>query len=148
MKKLILISLCIAAMIGAGCANSSTANASAVASQPRASALEGTWHGNEVTSDHQGAVSLIFSGQKLDYRGSDENDWAKGTFTIKPDTKPTQMAITITSSPEDKSNGRVVNAIYTIQDGVLKITGNAPGDENFPATLDAPSSRQFVLKHD
>jgi uncharacterized protein (TIGR03067 family) len=154
MTKMILIPPCIAALFASGCSTPSASNRPAATSESPAppktnpTSLEGSWHGQNVTPGQQGQASLTFSGQNLEFHGVDANDWVKGTFTHKEDASPKQWIGIITDGPTPEDVGKKVCAIYKIEDGTLTISGNAPGDPNFPAAFDAPDARQFVFKHD
>ncbi len=108
--------------------------------------LQGTWKGHEIGGDPNGTCSLIFSGTNIEYKGTDTNDWAKGTFTIKEDTTPRQFDITVAACPAPESVGKVCHVIYEIKDGTLKIAGNGPGDTNVPTSFESPDARKFALK--
>src|SRR5271157_2013189 len=154
MKKMILIPLSVAALFAAGCSTPSKSNSAAAAaegstpSKAHSTALEGSWHGNELTPGQQGSASLTLSGQTLEFHGADANDWCKGTFILRENTDPKQLVGTITDCPSAEAVGKTVYAIYKIENGSLTISGNAPGDLNIPAAFDTSGTRQFVLKHD
>ncbi len=109
-------------------------------------ALQGTWKGHEIGEAANNACFLIVSGKKMEYKGTDTNDWAKGTFAIKEGASPQQVDITITASPAPEAVGKICHIIYEIKDGTLKLAGNAPGDTNLPTSFDAPDARKFALK--
>lgn len=67
---------------------------------------------------------------------------------LRDNTDPKQLVGTITECPSADAVGKMVYAIYKIENGSLRITGNAPGDLNIPAAFDSSGIRQFVLKHD
>ena len=109
-------------------------------------ALQGTWKGHEIGDAANNTCSLIFTGKNIDYKGTDTNDWAKGTFVVKEGTTPLQVDITVTAGPAPKSVGKTSHVIYEIKDGTLTIAGNEPGNTNAPASFDAPEARKFALK--
>jgi uncharacterized protein (TIGR03067 family) len=151
MKKIVLIPIFVAALFAAGCSTSSKSNSAAAVPAPSKilpTALEGAWHGNEVTPGQQGPASLTFSGKTLEFHGADANDWCKGTFILRENTDPKQLVGTITECPSADAVGKNVCAIYKIENGSLRVTGNAPGGSNIPAAFDTAGSRQFVLTHD
>src|SRR5581483_1092449 len=98
-----------------------------------ATALEGTWKGHELQDDTNGVVTMSFTGNKFSFRGADSNEWYKGTFTLKEDTKPRQMTLVIVSCAATQYEGKTAQAIYEIKDGTLTIAGNEPGNPNVPA---------------
>ncbi len=111
-----------------------------------ATALQGTWKGKEISNDDNNACCLIFTGNNIEYRGVDTNDWVKGTFTVRDDKTPRQFATTITACANPDTIGKTSVVIYKIEDGVLTLAGNSPGDTNAPATFDAPGARRFEFK--
>ncbi|MGP8198613.1 MAG: hypothetical protein ACLQU4_03820 [Limisphaerales bacterium] len=151
MNKIILIPIFTAALFVAGCSTPSKTNSAAAGpaqSRNHSTVLEGAWHGNEITPGQQGLASMTFSGQTVEFHGADSNDWCKGTFMLRDNTDPKQLVGTITECPSADAVGKMVYAIYKIENGSLRITGNAPGDLNIPAAFDSSGIRQFVLKHD
>jgi len=89
---------------------------------------------------------LIVAGKVFDYRGAHPDDWAKGTFTLREDTQPRQLALVITDCGVPKYNGKTTLAISSSRIRTLTITGNEPGNPAEPASFDAPGARRFVLK--
>jgi uncharacterized protein (TIGR03067 family) len=158
MKKLILIFLPVAAMFATGCSTPSASNSASTppataAESPaplRASptAFEGSWKGHEVTPGREGPASLTFSGQTIEFHGSDANDWLKATFTIREDTTPKQWAGVITECSDSEYVGKKSYAIYRLEGDTLTISGYEPGNANIPSAFDAAGTRQFVFKHD
>ena len=88
----------------------------------------------------------MVSGNTLEFRGADTNEWYKGTFTLRKDQDPKQLVGLITDCPAPKYVGKTVYAIYRIETGTLTLTGNEPGNPDVPKNFDAPGSRKFVLK--
>jgi uncharacterized protein (TIGR03067 family) len=88
----------------------------------------------------------MISGNALEFRGADTNDWSKGTFALREDTNPKQLIGTITECADPKYAGKTVYAIYRVEVGTLTLTGNEPGNPEVPPSFDAPGSRKFVLK--
>ena len=43
-------------------------------------ALQGTWKGHEIGEAANNACSLIVTGKDIEYKGTDTNDWDKGTL--------------------------------------------------------------------
>ncbi len=129
-----LTALLIAA---AGCATTKSGSAS----------LEGKWKGNEILGDRtQGPCSLTFHGKDVEYHGYDANDWAKGTVTYIPDTKPSQLLLQFTDAPSAETVGKTCHIIYEVKGDTLDIAGNAPGVPEAPASFDAPGTRHFIFK--
>ena len=131
-----MIFICGLAILAAGC---STLNNTDSAS------LQGTWTGKEVGRETEGMCALHISGDVLEFRGADTNEWYKATFTLQEDKAPKQLTGAITECPAPEYRGKTVHAIYRIEAGTLTISGNEPGNPEVPARFDAPGTRQFVL---
>src|SRR5579872_542509 len=84
-------------------------------------ALQGTWKGHEIGDAANNACSVIFTGKNIEYKGTDTNDWAKGTFTMKEDATPRQFDVTVTESPAPEAVGKICHVIYEIKDGTLTL---------------------------
>ena len=153
MRKLILISISVAALFASGCSTPSQTNPAAAPSEspapPKAmaTAFEGSWKGRDVTPGHEGPASLVVSGGNLEFHGADSDDWLKGTFTLHQETDPKQFVGVVTECASADNIGKKAYAIYKIEDGTLTITGTDLGDPNFPSSFDAPGTRQLVFKH-
>jgi uncharacterized protein (TIGR03067 family) len=110
------------------------------------SGLQGKWKGREAGRPTEGARLLTISGNTLEFRAADTNEWYKGTFTLQEDKNPKQLVGVITACAAPEYLGKTVNAIYRIESGTLTLTGNEPGNAEVPKSFDAPGSRKFVLK--
>lgn len=118
----------------------------AAAAPAATSSLEGAWQGPPPAHADEQRVSLVFTGQTLEFHGAQPNEWLKGTFTVREDTTPKQLIATATecSSPDDV--GKKDFAIYKLEDGRLIITGSHLGDEKFPSDFDDPDDMKLVLE--
>jgi uncharacterized protein (TIGR03067 family) len=108
--------------------------------------LQKSWQGEEGARGASQANSLVLSGNNLEFHGSNPQEWYKGTFTLREDTTPKQMIVTITDCPVPKYIGKTANAIYRIENGTLTIAGNEPGNPAIPASFDAPGTRLITFK--
>ena len=104
--------------------------------------IKGAWEGQEGGA----ANSLVLSDNNLEFHGANPQEWYKGTFTLREDTDPKQMIVTITDCPAPQYVGKVANAIYRIENGTLTIAGNEPGNPTFPAGFDAKGARVIAFK--
>jgi uncharacterized protein (TIGR03067 family) len=153
MKMLFLIPFAIAALFESGCSTPSQSNPppapseSAAPAKTMATAFEGSWKGRDVTPGNEGTVSLIVSGQNLEFHGSQPDDWLKGTFTLHEDANPKQLVGVVTDCASADNVGKKIHAIYKIEDGTMTISGSGLDDPNFPSSFDAPGTRQLVFKH-
>ena len=137
-SKILLVSLMTVLFAVIGCSKAEKAN-SAVKSD--LAAIQKTWHGEEHGQPANQANSLILSGNNLEFHGANPQEWYKGTFTLREDTTPKQMIVTITDCPAPQYVGKIANAIYRIENGALIIAGNEPGNPAVPASFDAPGCR-------
>jgi uncharacterized protein (TIGR03067 family) len=136
MKNTLLIVLCGIVMLGSGCSSlhkSTAAN------------LQGTWNGREIGATPDTPRQMVISGNQLSYRGADTNDWGKGTFTLRNDTHPRQLLLTLNECGLTQYIGETSHVIYKIEDGTLTATGNEPGNPAAPTSFDAPGARQMVF---
>ena len=114
--------------------------------QSGSATVQGTWKGQEVGITTEGECSIIVSGNNLEFRGVNPNEWYKGTFSLREDVNPKQVVFSITECPAPKYNGKTSYALYQIENGSLTFAANEPGSPEPPASLDAPGTRRFVLK--
>ena len=111
--------------------------------------LQGTWKGQEIGGNTEGSRYLIISGNAIEFQGANNDDWCRGTFTIREDTNPRQIVGVITHCHMPQHIvGKTVYAIYRVEGDTLTVTGNEPGNPNVPSGFDAPGARHFVLKRD
>ena len=94
--------------------------------------LEGTWIGTEPGSSAE--VKLIVSGHSITaYLG--EIEIYTGTFVLNITTTPKQIDTDIRESSLQQYIGKKSKGIYKIENGVLTITSNEPGDPNRPESF-------------
>ena len=102
--------------------------------------LQGSWEGEGAG----GKCSIIITGNSLYYRNS--AGWYRTTFTLPVGTDPQQLHATIQdcSPPSTNAIGKVVFAIFKIEDGTLTLAEDDMSDQP-PKTFSSASSR-YVLK--
>jgi uncharacterized protein (TIGR03067 family) len=85
--------------------------------------LQGTWEGVMVGKEKDGKITIKITGNSLHFH-RDSNFWFETTITLPAGTDPKQLHATIkhSAAPED-SNGKVVLAIFKIEDGTLTLAG-------------------------
>src|ERR1043165_7082903 len=102
--------------------------------------LQGYWEGEGAG----GKCSITITGNSLHYRAG--TSWWKTTFTLPADTDPQQLHATIKeSSPPTNGVGKVVFAIFKIEDGTLTLA-EVDGSDEPPKTFSSASSRYVVKK--
>jgi uncharacterized protein (TIGR03067 family) len=88
----------------------------------------------------------VFSGNKFDYRGANLDDWGKGTFTLREDTQPKQLLVTLTECGPVQYIGKTTCMIYKIEGDTLTAAANEPGNPAAPLSFAAPGARHMVFK--
>jgi hypothetical protein len=101
--------------------------------------LQGYWEGDEAS----GKCSITITGNSLRFYARTDF-WFATTFTLPADTDPRQLHATIKdcASGQESSTGKVVFAIFKIEDGILTLAVH--GDE--PPKTFAGASSHYVLK--
>lgn len=101
--------------------------------------LQGEWEGEGAG----GKCAITITGNSLHYRAG--TNWWKTTFTLPAGADPQQLHATIKdSSPPTNGIGKVVFAIFKIEDGTLTLAEIDGADEP-PKAFSSASSR-YVLK--
>ena len=88
----------------------------------------------------------VCSGKNLEFHGSDPNDWYKGTFSLREDANPKRCIFRVTECAAPDYVGKTSYAIYSIENGTLKIAGNEPGKPDAPSGFDDTGARRLVFK--
>ena len=103
--------------------------------------LQGYWEGEGAG----GKCSITIKGNSLHYRVGE--NWYKTTFTLPAGTDPQQLHATIQdcSPPSTNAIGKVVFAIFKIEDGTLTFAEDDMSDKP-PKTFANASSRYSVKK--
>jgi uncharacterized protein (TIGR03067 family) len=111
-------------------------------------ALQGTWKGEEISSHVGGTRYFIFTGNTVEFQGANNDDWCRGTFTLREDTNPRQIIGTITQCHQREYIGKVARGIYELNGDTLTIAGYEPGTPTAPTSFNARGARHFVLQRD
>jgi hypothetical protein len=102
------------------------AQAAGTTDQPTAAELQplqGTWEGFMVGHEADGKVTITITGNSLRFR-RDADFWFETTFTLPAGTYPQQLHATIKDCPQPCDDiGKVVFAIFKIEDGTLTLVG-------------------------
>src|SRR5437879_6637571 len=107
--------------------------------------LQGYWEGEGAG----GKCSITITGNSLHYRAG--TNWWKTTFTLPAGTDPQQLHATIkdSSPPTNNSIGKVVFAIFKIEDGTLTLAEDDMSDKpqkNFPSASSRYNVKQAQPK--
>jgi uncharacterized protein (TIGR03067 family) len=121
-----------------------TARANGAANQPIAvelQRLQGTWEGVLVGQEKNGNIAITITGNSLHFH-RDTNFWFETTFTQPVGTDPKQLHATIKDCApgQESSVGKVVVAIYKIEDGTLTLVPLG-GDEEMPKSFEATEAK-------
>jgi uncharacterized protein (TIGR03067 family) len=84
--------------------------------------LQGTWEGVMVGQEKDGKITITITGNSLHFH-RDTNFWFETTFTLPGSTDPKQLHATIKDCADKDSIGKVVLAIFKIEDGTLTLAG-------------------------
>jgi uncharacterized protein (TIGR03067 family) len=136
MKNTFLILLYGVAILASGCSTLQKSDAAK---------LQGTWNGREIGVTAEAPRKLVFSGKQFDYRGTHPDDWGKGTFTLREDTQPKQLVVTLTECGPVQYVGKTSCMIYKIEDGTLTAAASEPGNPA-PSSFDSPRCRRMVFR--
>jgi len=103
--------------------------------------LQGYWEGEGAG----GKCSITITGSWLHYRVGE--NWYKTTFTLPAGTDPQQLHATIQDCwpPSTNAIGKVVFAIFKVEDGTLTLAAYDMSDEP-PKTFAGATSRYVVRK--
>jgi hypothetical protein len=97
------------------------------ATQPTAAELQplqGSWEGVMAGHEAAGKISITITGNSLHFQRLGRNDWFETTFTLPAGTYPQQLHATIKDCTEPCDDiGKVVFAIFKIEDGTLTLAG-------------------------
>ena len=102
--------------------------------------LQGYWEGEGAG----GKCSITITGNSLHYRAG--TNWHETTFILPANTDPQQLHATIKDCwpPSKDAIGKVVFAIFKIEDGTLTLAAYDMSDE--PPKTFASASASYVLK--
>ena len=122
-----------------------TAKAKGAANQPIAvelQRLQGTWGGFMVGQEKNGNITIAITSNSLHFH-RDANFWFETTFTRPVGTDPKQLHATIKACAPGQENsvGKVVVAIYKIEDGKLTLAAMPDGDEETPKSFEAAEGK-------
>jgi len=111
-------------------------------SKPSNQSLEGHWTGSNTAHPGQ-ACTVHISGDHIEYRGADPNDWLRGTFALNENTEPKQINVTTLSAGDGIQS--FIFGIYQVNGDKLTIAV-APHGFNVRPVDFTPSPQVDVLK--
>jgi uncharacterized protein (TIGR03067 family) len=104
--------------------------------------LQGTWEGVLVGEETNGNITITITSNSLHFH-RDTNFWFETTFTQPVGTNPKQLRATIKDCApgQESSIGKVVVAIYKIEDGTLTLVAKGEGDEGTPKSFEGSEDK-------
>ena len=103
--------------------------------------LQGTWEGGVVGDKSHDKITIMITGDSFHFH-RDTNFWFETTITLPTGTNPQQLRATIKhSAPPEESNGKVVVAIFKIEDGTLTLAARGDGAEETPTSFEATEDK-------
>jgi len=112
---------------------------------PTASALQhlqGTWEGVVVSDKSDDKYSITITSNSFHFH-RDTNFWFETTITLPAGTDPQQLHATIKGCAPGQENslGKVVVAIFKIEDGTLTLAARGDGGEETPTSFEATEDK-------
>jgi uncharacterized protein (TIGR03067 family) len=99
--------------------------------------LQGRWEGSDSSGRPGEKITITITGDSLHFH-RDADFWFETTFTLPVGKVPKQLRATIKDAPPSgkDSIGKVVSAIFKIEDGKLTILPLSSGAEETPQTFE------------
>ncbi len=121
------------------------AQATCITNQPTAvelPLLQGTWEGVVVGDESHEKITITITDNSFHFH-RDTNFWFETTITLPEGTDPRQLYATIKDSAPGQENsvGKVVVAIFKIEDGTLTLAAIGDGDEETPKSFEAAEDK-------
>jgi len=100
--------------------------------------LQGTWEGAVVGDESHQKLTITITGNSFHFH-RDANFWFKTTITLPAGTDPKQLHATIKGCApgQESSVGKVVVAIFKIEDGTLTLATKGGGAEETAKSFEA-----------
>jgi uncharacterized protein (TIGR03067 family) len=145
----ILTIVCLVAAFIANAGEQLAAIATDAVNQPTAAELQllqGTWEGAMVGDKAHQTITVTITGNSLHFH-RDTNFWFETTITLPAGKDPKQLHATIKhSSPPEESNGKVVRAVFKIEDGTLTLATIGDDPEETPKSFEDLGTRYELRK--
>jgi uncharacterized protein (TIGR03067 family) len=104
--------------------------------------LQGRWTGSNTA--HPGETcSLNVSGDQVEYRGAEPNDWIRGKFVLNENSNPKQMDVTITEPASE--SGKTILIIYESAANHITLAAGPHGSGQRPVDF-TPGPQVDVLQ--
>jgi len=103
--------------------------------------LQGTWEGVMVGQESGGKITITITGNSLHFH-RDTNFWFETTITLPAGTDPQQLHATIKRcAPPESPIGKVVVAIFKIEDETLTLAAGGDGSEGAPKSFETTENQ-------
>jgi hypothetical protein len=145
MRPILSRALALAALL-LHCLHSSAQEADHATNQPSNAALaplQGTWKGSMLGDQSTENITITVSSNSFKFH-RDSDFWFETMISLPPATNPKQLHATIKGSAPSQSDaiGKVVVAIFKIEDGILTL---ASGGE-IPKSFDDENASRYELR--
>lgn len=104
-----------------------------------AQTIQGHWKGSNTAHPGQ-ECTVNISGDKIEYRGADPNDWLRGTFVVNKNANPKQIDVTILEPARS-----FIHGIYQADGGGMSIAAAEHGSPVRPVDF-TPGPQVDVLQ--
>jgi uncharacterized protein (TIGR03067 family) len=103
--------------------------------------LQGTWEGAVVGDKSENKITITVTGDSFHFH-RDTNFWFETTITLPAGTDPQQLHATIKDcAPPLSPVGKVVVAIFKIEDGTLTLAARGDGADETPINFEAAEDK-------
>jgi uncharacterized protein (TIGR03067 family) len=141
----VITMVCLIASVIANAGEQLTAAVNCAAIQPTAAGLkllQGTWEGVTVGDPSKKQITITITGDSLRFY-RDANFWFETTITLPAGKNPQQLHATIKdSAPPKDAVGKVVRAIFKIEDETLTLAAGGDDDEGTPKSFEVTDDQR------
>jgi uncharacterized protein (TIGR03067 family) len=104
--------------------------------------LQGTWEGAAVGNESHEKITITIIGTSFHFH-RDTNFWFETTIKLPAGTDPKQLHATIKACPPSQADsiGKVVGAIFKIEDGTLTLATTGGGADETPKSFEATGDK-------
>ena len=148
MKLRVIAIVFIAVSLVANAGEHSTPSAKSRANQAtdlELQLLQGTWEGAAVGDMSHDKITITITGNSFHFY-RDTNFWFETTITLPAGTDPKQLHATIKGCPPSQAStiGKVVGAIFKIEDGTLTLATRGGGADETPKCFEDTEDKMFT----
>lgn len=108
--------------------------------------LQGIWEGVVAGDPSHDIITITITGNSFHFH-RDTNFWFETTIALPARTDPQQLHATIKDSAPSQGNaiGKVVVAIFKIEDGTLTVAARGDGGEETPNSFEANEDKGMTI---